>query len=157
MAVGYSKKIAEVIENFFDMNKMDFEPVNYKGVIKANIVMNNNLKDVDMSVDVTSDGFTITSVLQVSADSRNINKIAEFMARANYGMRYGSFEVDYRDGEISYRTSCYCGENAVPALDVVRLYVATAIVMLQKYGNALVDVLFGISTPKKAIEDAEKY
>lgn len=157
MAVGYSKKIAEVIEHFFDINKMEFESVNYKGVIKANVVINNNIKDVDMSVDVTSDGFTIISVLKVSADSRNINRIAEFIARANYGMRYGNFEVDYSDGEISYRTSCYCGENNVPALDVVRLYVATTIIMLQKYGNALVDVLFGVSTPKKAIEDAENY
>jgi hypothetical protein len=30
--------------------------------------------------------------------------VAEFLTRANYGMRIGNFELDYSDGEVRYKT-----------------------------------------------------
>jgi hypothetical protein len=31
--------------------------------------------------------------------------VGEFLTRANYGLRIGNFELDYRDGEVRYKTS----------------------------------------------------
>ncbi|WP_165394727.1 YbjN domain-containing protein [Methanofollis fontis] len=40
---------------------------------------------------------------RVPADKRGA--IAEYLTRANYGLRIGNFEMDFDDGEIRYKTS----------------------------------------------------
>jgi len=45
------------------------------------------------------------SYLPVNAPPEKLSQVAEFVARANRGMRIGNFELDYDDGEIRYKTS----------------------------------------------------
>lgn len=45
------------------------------------------------------------SYLPVNAPPDKMQTIAEFITRANRGMRIGNFELDYEDGEIRYKTS----------------------------------------------------
>ena len=45
------------------------------------------------------------SYLPVNAPPEKLTQVAEFVARANRGMRIGNFELDYDDGEIRYKTS----------------------------------------------------
>ncbi len=40
--------------------------------------------------------------------------IAEFVARANDGLRIGNFELDFGDGEVRYKRSAWIGENLSP-------------------------------------------
>lgn len=43
--------------------------------------------------------------------------VAEFITRANYGMRIGNFELDLRDGEVRYKSSLdFEGATLTPAL-----------------------------------------
>ncbi|MBR1805361.1 MAG: hypothetical protein IJ774_03120, partial [Selenomonadaceae bacterium] len=64
---------------------------------------------------------------------------------------------DFSDGEISYRTSIYCGadEFAPPTYEQIDFALVIGLIMIEKYGNALVKVMFGVLEPDDAIESVE--
>ncbi|WP_020473161.1 YbjN domain-containing protein [Zavarzinella formosa] len=43
--------------------------------------------------------------MPVNTPGEKMDEMAEFICRANRGMRIGNFELDYDDGEIRYKTS----------------------------------------------------
>ncbi|MCS6897925.1 MAG: YbjN domain-containing protein [Nitrospira sp.] len=48
---------------------------------------------------------TFYSYLPVNTPEAKMAQMAEFISRANRGLRIGNFELDYDDGEIRYKTS----------------------------------------------------
>ena len=84
-------------------------------------------------------------------------KVGEFLHRANYGLRIGGFDYDYDDGQISYRVSLYCGDEefAPPTFEQIEYALIINLMMVSKYGDALLKVMFGLAEPKDAIETVE--
>jgi len=80
--------------------------------------------------------------------------VAEFLARANYGLRLGNFELDFNDGELRYKTSAWPGDGPfIPdqAEPLIRAAVSTA----NRYVPALAKVIFANMSPKQAVAGAE--
>lgn len=48
---------------------------------------------------------TIYSRLDLTVDPERRAQVAEFLHRANYGLLIGNFELDFRDGEVRYKSS----------------------------------------------------
>ena len=82
-------------------------------------------------------------------------QVAEYLTRANFGLRNGNFELDYSDGEIRYKTFVDC-EDLLPSAAVLRDAVTIPVDMFDRYGNGLMSVVLGVRTPEEAIQDAEK-
>ena len=81
---------------------------------------------------------------------------AEAIARLNFGMILGNWELDVDSGEIRYKTSAdFRGEPVGP--NAIRHLVYTNVLMVDRYLPALLGVAFGGRDPKQAIEaiDAE--
>lgn len=80
--------------------------------------------------------------------------VAEFITRANYGLRIGNFEMDYADGEVRYKSSLdFEGELLTTGL--IKHAVYPAVQTLDKYLPGLMKVAFGAQTPIEAICDIE--
>jgi hypothetical protein len=80
--------------------------------------------------------------------------IAEFITRANYGMRIGNFELDYSDGEIRYKSGLdFEGETLTPQL--IRNTIYPAVMTMDRYLPGLLSVMYGGRTPFEAIEEIE--
>ena len=56
-------------------------------------------------VEEDKDWLIFYSYLPVNAPMDHLHEMAEFITRANRGMRIGNFELDFDDGEIRYKTS----------------------------------------------------
>jgi hypothetical protein len=80
--------------------------------------------------------------------------IAEFITRANYGMRIGNFELDYSDGEVRYKSSINF-EDEVLTDETIRNAVYPAVQTIDRYLPGLMRVSFGGATPLEAIEEIE--
>jgi len=81
--------------------------------------------------------------------------VAEFITRANYGIRIGNFEMDYSDGEVRYKTSLdFEGETL--SYNLIRHTIYPAVLTLDRYIPGLLSVIYGGMTPFEAIEDIEK-
>ena len=80
--------------------------------------------------------------------------VAEYLTRANYGLLFGNFELDYTDGEVRFRTSMNTDDaaiNSVVARHLVQQNVNTA----DRYFNGLLRVVYGALDPASAIREAE--
>jgi len=79
---------------------------------------------------------------------------AEFLTRANYGLRIGNFEIDYTDGEVRYKSSLdFEGEPLTPTLIKNAMY--PAVHTMDLYLPGLLGVMYGNKTPEQAIHDIE--
>jgi len=80
--------------------------------------------------------------------------VAEFITRANYGMRIGNFELDYGDGEVRYKSSQNFEDLPLTREDI-RNAIYPAIQTVDRYLPGLMRVSFGAATPLEAIEEIE--
>ena len=81
--------------------------------------------------------------------------ILEFIARANYGMLTGSFELDLSDGDLRYRTSVTVPDMEVSLLTVKQV-VYDNVTAMDLYLPGIRAVLSGEFSPADAIERVEE-
>ena len=92
--------------------------------------------------------------IAVSADKESMDRVCEYITRANYGLTIGNFELDHRDGEIRYKVS-WNVRDALPGDDAVDDLWAIPVAMFNKYGDGLLAVNMGFSSVDDAIAKAE--
>ncbi len=103
-------------------------------------------------VDLEQFLFYAVSTVKVPEEARPA--VAEFITRANYGLRIGNFELDYSDGEVRYKSSLdFEGEPLAPNL--IRNAIYPAVQTLDSYLPGLMKVAFGGRTPFEAIDEIE--
>ena len=79
---------------------------------------------------------------------------AETIARANYGLRLGKFELDLDDGEVRFQVSQILVDDAVGQAVIDRM-IGTTVNMLETYLPALLSVIYANELPKEAIARVE--
>jgi hypothetical protein len=90
----------------------------------------------------------------IKAPPNRRGEVAEFIARANYGLSFGCWQYDMDDGEIYYQTSvCARGVDVPSSLMAPLLYAALDI--YDRYYSGLVDVIYIGVPPEDAIEAIE--
>lgn len=96
--------------------------------------------------------FYVTASVYVPEELRPA--VAEFITRANYGLRIGNFEMDYADGEVRFKTSLdFEGETL--STNLIRNAIYPAVMTMDLYFPGLMKVIFGGRTPFEAIEEIE--
>jgi hypothetical protein len=94
------------------------------------------------------------SYLPVNSPAEKLTEVAEFVARANRGMRIGNFELDYDDGEIRYKTSIDVegGDLSDKMIDnLLRANLTTT----DRYFSGLMELIYGDKTPSEIIKKIE--
>jgi hypothetical protein len=88
------------------------------------------------------------SLENVPAERRQA--MAEFIARANYGIVLGNFEIDFSDGEVRFKTSIDVeGSELTPALIEPVMY--ANVLTMDEYLPGLLAVSQGTATPEEAV------
>lgn len=94
------------------------------------------------------------AVSPINASQDVYANVVEFITRANYGLKLGSFEFDHRDGEVRFHAILPLSET-VPTVKEVERVIVTPIAMLQQFGDALVKNLMGYGNPEADIAEIE--
>ncbi|MBR8835460.1 MAG: YbjN domain-containing protein [Stigonema ocellatum SAG 48.90 = DSM 106950] len=98
--------------------------------------------------------FVFYSICPVNAPEDKQLDIAEYLTRANCGMMIGNFELDFADGEISYKTSIDVeGDRLSSAL--IRRLVYANVTMMDQYLPGIMSVIYGNVSPEDAIARIE--
>ncbi|MGD8626060.1 MAG: YbjN domain-containing protein [Anaerolineae bacterium] len=80
--------------------------------------------------------------------------VAEYLTRANYGLRIGNFEIDFSDGEVRYKSSLdFEGTTLTPQL--IKMAIYPAVQTMDRYLAGLMAVAYGGKAPAEAIEEVE--
>lgn len=98
--------------------------------------------------------FVFYSICPVNAPEEKRLAVAEFITRANSGMMLGNFELDFNDGEISYKTSIDVEGDRISSALIKRLVYAN-VMMMDEYLPGILSVIYGNVSPVDAITQIE--
>ena len=80
---------------------------------------------------------------------------AEFIARANYGLPMGKFELDMDDGELRFSVGALIGDSPLTTDEVAEL-LDISVGTLAHYHTALIQTLYDGLPPEEAVRRADR-
>lgn len=95
------------------------------------------------------------ATIGIKADEDCLPEMAEFLHRANYGLSFGNFELDFDDGEIRYKMALNC-VDALPGADAIEDVLYLPLSMFERYGDGILTVAMGLAEPEEAIQKIEE-
>lgn len=105
-------------------------------------------------VEVEADLFQVFGYSPVRIPEGCRPTIAEAVARANYGLRLGKFELDLDDGELRFQAAqILIGESV--GKEVIDRMISTTLNMLDMYLPAFLSVIYANELPNDAIGRVE--
>ena len=152
--IELKKGILKSIEDYLTDNDWHFLHEENKDLFTMGMNINNKLKSIDYYILVKHTGFLTIATIDIKADEECRQNVIEYITRANYGLTDGCFELDSEKGYIRYRVYSNCMDS-IPSPETVERALLICAEMFERYGNGILSVMFGMQTPKAAIEAAE--
>lgn len=158
MNINYSSEIANAIKSFLKDDDWHFSFDEKRGTFKFGLSIKSKIKKINYTIRVHEDDYTVYafSPIGVDADDQEILlKMAEFVCRANYGLRTGNFELDVRDGEIRYKTYVDCAGGLMPNKEIIEGSIYSPAAMFDRYALGITEIIFGDISAKEAVAKCE--
>ncbi len=154
----YSDEIANVVKRFLIEDDWHYSFDENTGVFEFGLRIRSKLQKIKYILDVHEDDLVVYGITPIGADrddAEMMARMAEFICRANYGLKNGNFEFDFRDGEIRYKCYIDC-EEIVPSTEIVSNCINCTAAMIKRYAPGIVDIIFTGGSAKDAIEKCER-
>ena len=149
--------IKAAVEDYFKKDKLSYEPFDENNVARTGFGVKTKFGHVDVLFLAYDNSLIIHTFIPLKAEEEDRAKVGEFLLRANDGLKTGCFDFNYANGRISYRVSIFCGnkEFSPPTYEQIDYAVLISVSTVQRYGNALMKVIFGFLEPQEAIDEIE--
>ena len=118
---NYSAEIANAIKSYLKEDDWHFSFDEETGLFRFGLSLSSKIKKINYIVDVKEDQYIVYAIAPIGADEEDkkmMATMAEFVCRANYGLKNGNFELDMRDGEVRFKCFADC-EGITPSKDMV--------------------------------------
>ena len=92
------------------------------------------------------------STLRVPLEERP--SACELLMRANHGLLFGNFDLDFSDGEVRYKVSVDV-EGGTLGITMVHTMITTALDMYELWYPPLMKVIYGGVTPEDAVAEVD--
>lgn len=153
----YSQNIANAIKEFLTNDDWYFSFDEKRGMFKFGLCLKGKIKKIDYLICVRDDEYIVYAISPIGANENNekmMTAMAEFVCRANYGLKNGNFELDMRDGEIRFKCFVDC-DTITPTQEMVRNSILCPAAMFDNYSDGIVGIIFGDMSAKEAVEQCE--
>lgn len=154
----YSNDLVNIVKQFLVDDDWHFSFDESTGVFDFGLRVKSKIQKINYIVDVHEDELIVYGMCPIGADHTDANmmaQMAEFLCRANYGLKNGCFELDFRDGEIRFRSFIDC-EDLMPSTEVIKNSIHCTAAMFKRYAPGIVDIIFSGCMAKEAIAKCEK-
>ena len=115
------------------------------------------VKRLDYIVAIEGDSFTVMARLPIDADCSDelqMEKMKEFLHKANWGMKMGCFEFDTSDGEIRFKVHVDC-VDLVPSKAMIDNAIDSPAKTVAFYGEGIIGIIYKGFSSEDAIEHTE--
>lgn len=100
------------------------------------------------------DQVMVYSVCNHKASEPRRPVMAEFLTRANYGLRIGNFEMDFNDGEVRFKTSLHLRPDC-PAEGMIEQALLDNALTMDHYLPGIMRVMFSDESALTIIQKVE--
>ena len=149
-----NSNIFEEIINFFKNDDWPFVQLSEQTALQISFQGKNGKWNCYARAREEQQQFVFYSICPVNAPEEKRLAVAEFITRANSGMMIGNFELDFNDGEISYKTSIDVEGDRISSAFIKRLVYAN-VMMMDEYLPGILSVIYGNVSPVDAITQIE--
>jgi hypothetical protein len=146
--------IYDIMLKFFQEDDWKFEPLEGQPVLRLGVSGANGRWMCYAQAREEQEQFVFYSVCPSYVPEHKRLAMAEFLTRANYGLVIGNFEMDFRDGEIRYKTSLDV-EGGLLTPGMIKQAVYVNVHMMDRFLPAIMGVMYGGLTPEDAIKQVE--
>ena len=153
--MNHREELVAQAKRYLDSQKWRYRRLEDKSILTFGMNIKSKLASCKVYIDCKDDCILVYAVCPINASEENRPVVAEYITRANYGLKCGNFEMDYSDGEVRYKTHLRCSED-VPCLADVESTVDISFLMLQRYGDGLVKCMMGYGDPAADIAATEQ-
>ncbi|MEH2228702.1 MAG: YbjN domain-containing protein [Nostoc sp.] len=150
-----NEDIFEEVVNFFKANDWPFIQLPGQTALQIAFQGENGQWTCYARVRTEQQQFVFYSISPVNAPEDKRLAIAEFITRANSGMIIGNFELDFADGEISYKTSIDVEGDRLSSALIQRVVYAN-VTMMDEYLPGIMSVIYSNVSPEEAIAKIER-
>lgn len=142
--------ILQALLNFFTEDDWSFQKVTSEPALRLAFRGENGQWNCYAKAREEQQQMVFYSLCPVAVPEDKRLAAAELIARVNYGLIVGNFELDFNDGEIRYKTSIDVeGESLSPNL--IQPLVYANVMMMDEYLPAIEAVIEGRLSPEDAI------
>ncbi|HLO85370.1 MAG TPA: YbjN domain-containing protein [Nostocaceae cyanobacterium] len=150
-----NQTIFEAIVNFFTEDDWPFVQIEDNSALSLAFRGDNGKWNCYAKAREIEQQFAFYSIFPFNVPENKRQAIAEFIARANYNMIIGNFELDFYDGEIRYKTSIDVeGDNLSFAL--IKNLVYANVSVMDKYLPGIMSIIHSDAIPELAIDQVEQ-
>ena len=154
--MAYSQELASAIETYFNDNQYKYtknDNSNDECVYVLRVKLHCKLQNMQELIIVRDDNFSVLGTIPIIADENHRLAAAEYLTRVNYNLRSGNFELNMLDGDIRYKTFSLVGDGPI-SQDLIKNTIVLPILMIERFADGLLSVLFDFSSPKEAFDAA---
>ncbi len=137
--IGYHYRYIESIGNFLLQFKLKKSRMN----------------EMQVLICVRDRFYLIYALAPVRAPRARMEAAAIYLAQCSYQLIYGGFALNPQNGEIHFKNSVPCYEF-FPAVEQIEEMVNLPVILFDRYGDGLLDVLFAEKDPLEAYQQAEE-
>lgn len=155
----YSMNIANAVNDFLKEDDWHFSFDEKRGIFRFGLGLKGKLKKLHYIVDIKEDEYLVYAISPLGADEEDAKmmaNMAEFICRANYGLKMGNFELDFDDGEVRFKVHVLC-KGVTPTAEMIKRSIYCPATMFDHYGSGIVDIIFNDTSGKAAVEKCEKH
>jgi hypothetical protein len=145
----------QAVRKFFVDDDWNFDRLNVQEVLTLGFSGKNGSWRCAAVVHQEDQQVAFYSTLDTHVPHDRRSLAAEFLTRANYGLRVGNFEMDWTDGEVRFKTSIDVEGGELTQTMVKNLVYANC-VLTDQYLTGLMKVIYGGATPEEAIAEVEQ-
>lgn len=135
---GYQYRYQDMLECFF----LDFK------------LKKSRLSEIQLIIHLRDDHIIIYAVSPVTANEKSLEKTAVYLTGCNEDIIYGNFELNLSTGEVRFKNVLSC-TDVLPSGQTVKDMVNIPILMFERYGDGLLDVIYAGKDPVAALIETE--
>ena len=151
-------QIRKRLVSYFKNNKLHYIIGKSNDTIISSFRTNNSeIEEVKIIIIIQDNLYSVIAKSPVSADTKdigNLQRVSEFVLRANWKMKRGCFDFDVDNGDIYYRYTVDVFSSELND-DVIDLSIFLPVSMIAKYTDGLVRVIDSRSSPLEIIRKIE--
>lgn len=154
----YSMEVKNVLEDYMKKKELCYTFAEEYGLFYFDVSLSASaIKKIDYFLYISDSDFIVYAIMPIGVninDKRALQRAAEFICRANHGLKFGNFELDYDKGEIRYKYPVECFDN-VPSLSTFEKSIVIPLKMVDGYSLELFKVIYLNKSIEEALEECK--
>jgi len=149
------EQIIDAVRDWLDQDDWRYEFDAEETLIRLNLTLTSKIKKAHIVFLFKEDCYTLYATAPINGDTDDLTELNKFIAMANYGLRNGNFELDFRDGEIRYKTFVNCDGLETLPTEIIKDSLLAACLTVDRYGDGLAALAMGFSDAETEIKKVE--